>query len=102
MEGSHTPAGAMSLSEEITLLRMQVKEQYKEIRRLKEENEFPEETSAFFRRQPSEVSKKQRISRTYRNCGCGKICNKKRDHGLMPSRNQTVVFHIIGSITARK
>ena len=47
-EGSHTPASAMSLSEEITMLRKQVKEQDKEIRRLKEENEFLEEASAFF------------------------------------------------------
>lgn len=42
-EGSHTPASAMSLSEEITMLRKRVKEQDKEIRRLKEENEFLEE-----------------------------------------------------------
>jgi len=42
-EGSHTPASAMSLSEEITILRKRVKEQDKEIRRLKEENEFLEE-----------------------------------------------------------
>lgn len=38
----------MSLSEEITMLRNRVKEQDKEIRRLKEENDFPEEASAFF------------------------------------------------------
>ena len=43
-EGSHTPTSAMSLSEEITMLR----KQDKEIRRLKEENEFLEEASAFF------------------------------------------------------
>ena len=47
-EGSHTPASAMSLSEEITMLRKRVKEQEKEIRCLKEENEFLEEASAFF------------------------------------------------------
>src|SRR5699024_939109 len=47
-EGSHTPDSAMSLSEEITMLRKRVKEQDKEIRRLKEENEFLEEASAFF------------------------------------------------------
>ena len=47
-EGSHTPASAMSLSEESTMLRKRVKEQDKEIRRLKEENEFLEEASAFF------------------------------------------------------
>lgn len=46
--GSHTPQTAMNLAEELTLLRRQVKEQEKEIRRLKEENEFLEEASAFF------------------------------------------------------
>ena len=47
-EGTHTPAGAMSPAEEITMLRKCVKEQDKEIHRLKEENEFLEEASAFF------------------------------------------------------
>ena len=47
-EGGHTPASAMSLSEEITMLRKRVKEQDKKIRRLKEENEFLEEASSFF------------------------------------------------------
>lgn len=46
--GTHTPQTAMSLAEELSLLRRQVKEQEKEIRRLKEENEFLEEASAFF------------------------------------------------------
>ncbi|EOT24461.1 hypothetical protein C805_02673 [Eubacterium sp. 14-2] len=46
--GSHTPQTAMSLAEELTVLRRQVRDQEKEIRRLKEENEFPEEASAFF------------------------------------------------------
>ncbi len=46
--GSHTPETAMNLAEELALLRRQVREQEKEIRRLKEENEFPEEASAFF------------------------------------------------------
>ncbi len=46
--GSHTPQTAMSLAEELTVLRRQVREQEKEIRRLKEENEFLEEASAFF------------------------------------------------------
>ena len=46
--GSHTPQTAMNLAEELMLLRRQVKEQEKEIRRLKEENEFLEEASAFF------------------------------------------------------
>lgn len=46
--GAHTPQTAMSLAEELSVLRRQVKEQEKEIRRLKEENEFLEEASAFF------------------------------------------------------
>ncbi len=45
--GSHTPQTAMSLAEELSILRRQVKEQENEIRRLKEENEFLEETGAF-------------------------------------------------------
>lgn len=47
-EGYHTPASAMNLSEEIIMLRKHVKEQDKEIRRLKEENEFLEQAGAFF------------------------------------------------------
>ena len=47
-EGSHTPQSAMSLAEELAILRKRVKDQDKEIRRLKEENEFLEEASAFF------------------------------------------------------
>lgn len=47
-EGSHTPVSAMSLAEELATLRKRVKEQDKEIRRLKDENEFLEEASAFF------------------------------------------------------
>ena len=46
--GSPTPQTAMNLAEELTLLRRQVMEQEKEIRRLKEENDFLEEASAFF------------------------------------------------------
>ena len=46
--GSHMPQTAMNLAEELALLRRQVKEQEKEIRRLKEEDEFLEEASAFF------------------------------------------------------
>ena len=46
--GSHTPQTAMSLAEELAVLRRQVREQEKEIRRLKEEKEFLEEASAFF------------------------------------------------------
>ena len=52
-EGFHTPASAMSLSEEITMLRKRVKEQDKEIRRPKEKRIY-EGSQCFFRRQPSE------------------------------------------------
>ena len=38
----------MNPAKELALLRKQVKAQEKEIRRLKEENEFLEEASAFF------------------------------------------------------
>ena len=47
-EGAHTPESAMSLAEELTMLRKRMKDQDKENRRLKEENEFLEEASAFF------------------------------------------------------
>ena len=47
-DGAHTPESAMSLAEELAMLRKRVKDQDKEIRRLKEENEFLEEASAFF------------------------------------------------------
>ena len=46
--GSQTPKSAMTLNEELITLRKQVKDQDKEIRRLKEENEFLEEANAFF------------------------------------------------------
>ncbi len=46
--GSQTPEGAMSLSEEIQKLRQENRAQAKEIARLKEENEFLAEASAFF------------------------------------------------------
>jgi transposase len=44
----HTPTNALTLNEEIIQLKKRLKEQDKEIRRLKEENEFLEEASAFF------------------------------------------------------
>ncbi len=47
-DGAHTPESAMSLAEELAMLRKRVKIRTKEIRRLKEENEFLEEASAFF------------------------------------------------------
>lgn len=45
--GSYTPQTAMTLAEEVQMLRRQNKEQEKETRRLKEENEFLGEASAF-------------------------------------------------------
>ena len=47
-EGMHTPKSAMTLNEKLIQLRQQVKVQEKEIRRLKKENDFLEEASAFF------------------------------------------------------
>ena len=47
-EGMHTPKSAMTLNEELIQLRQQVKVQEKEILRLKKENDFLEEASAFF------------------------------------------------------
>ena len=47
-EATHTPKNALSLNDELIELRKRVKEQEKEIHRLKEENEFLEEASAFF------------------------------------------------------
>ena len=46
--GTQTPQSAMTLNEELIKLRAQLKYQDKEIRRLKEENEFLEKASAFF------------------------------------------------------
>ena len=46
--GSRTPETALSLAEELAVLRKQVKELEKANRRLKEENEFLAEASAFF------------------------------------------------------
>lgn len=46
--GAHTPQSAITLNEELIRLRKQVKDQDKEIKRLKKENEFLEEASAFF------------------------------------------------------
>ena len=46
--GTHTPATAMSLTEEVQKLRQQNRDLAKENARLKEENEFLAEASAFF------------------------------------------------------
>lgn len=47
-EGFYTPQGAISLAEEIAILKKQNKEYVKTIKKLQEENEFLEEASAFF------------------------------------------------------
>lgn len=46
--GAHTPQTAMTLNEELIMLRKKVREQEKEIARIRKENEFLEEASAFF------------------------------------------------------
>ena len=46
--GTQTPQSALSLHEELVQLRARLKVQDKEIRRLKKENDFLEEASAFF------------------------------------------------------
>ncbi len=47
-EAAHTPDHVLTLNEELIELRKQIREQDKKIHRLKEENEFLEEASAFF------------------------------------------------------
>ena len=46
--GTQTPKTAMTLADEVNILRQQVKSLTRENRRLMEENEFLEEASAFF------------------------------------------------------
>ena len=46
--GSRAPKEAMSLADELAMLRKQVKDLTKANKRLKEENDFLEEASAFF------------------------------------------------------
>ncbi len=46
--GSRTPGEALNLAQQLQEARRQIKEQEKEIRKLKELNEFLEEASAFF------------------------------------------------------
>lgn len=46
--GVHTPENALTLNEELIMLRKKVKDQEKEIARIKKENAFLEEASAFF------------------------------------------------------
>lgn len=59
--GRRSPEDTMNLAQECQELRAGNKILEKEIRRLKEENEFLEETSSFFRREPSEVKKGERL-----------------------------------------
>ena len=47
-KGSHTPQNTLTLNEEFIMLRKKVKEQEREIVRIKKENAFLEEASAFF------------------------------------------------------
>ena len=47
-EAIHTPNNALLLNEELIELRKRIRDQDKEICRLKEENEFLEEASVFF------------------------------------------------------
>ncbi len=63
----HTPSNALSLNEELIELRKHVKEQDKEIRRLKEENEFLEEASAFFAASRRKSAKKEINVHCYEN-----------------------------------
>ena len=56
-----TPKNAMSLVEEIRQLRSEVKRLNKENKRLQEERDFLNEAAAFFRREPSEVNKQERM-----------------------------------------
>ena len=58
-EAVHTPNNALSLNDELIELRKRVKAQDKEIRRLKEENEFLEESSAFFAASRRKSAKKK-------------------------------------------
>ena len=60
-KGSHTPANAMSLSEEITMLRKRVREQDKENPSPERRKRISGGSQRFFRRQPSKVSKNQRM-----------------------------------------
>ena len=47
-EGAHSPAEGLTINAEMIELRKTIKAQEKEIKRLKEENEFLAEASAFF------------------------------------------------------
>ena len=57
--GTHTPATAMSLTEEVQKLRAENRAQAKLIQRLKEENEFLAEASAFSQRAVGSLQKSE-------------------------------------------
>ena len=57
--GNYTPESAIGLAEELILLRKKLREQDKEIKRLRETNEFLEEASAFFAASRLKSSKKK-------------------------------------------
>ena len=60
--GNQTPDTALSLTQEVRQLRQQTREQAKKIARLKEENEFLAEASAFFAASRRELDLNQRPS----------------------------------------
>ena len=72
-----TPENAMSLAEEIRQLRSEVKRLNKENKRLQEKWDFLNEAAAFFRREPSEVNKQERMKfialKTCDGCVKGRI-----------------------------
>ena len=63
---THAPESAMSLAEELAMLRKRVKDQDKEIRRLKEENEFLEGSKRFF------AASRRKSARTKNDVHCHK------------------------------
>lgn len=74
-ESAYTPTSAMSFSEEIAMLRKYMKEQDKEIRRLKEKTNSWKK-SVLFHSQLSEVSKNQKMSFRALKVEDGKITGK--------------------------
>ena len=60
--GNQTPDTALSLTQEVRQLRQQTREQAKKMARLKEENEFLAEASAFFAASRRELDLNQRPS----------------------------------------
>ena len=101
--GSHTPQTAMSLAEELSILCRQVKEQETEIRRLKEENEFLEEASAFFaasRRKSAKGASEDECNDTYGRIRMYQALLLKQPEGIRIPGERTVyrVMEKIGLI----